>query len=263
MDYMDHPFFNQTNCVKKTSPYKCHWALWTGVPSSPGMWLCCMFFFFLASFQKKWEKSKRKRNIHQVECEGVTDNDCDGGEHREILFLLFSQVFVGLPPGGRWLRPGDFRPVGVAQPGDEGSTCDDNQVVLGGGQRGGGGGGSVGAEGCLYATRALIYRQTPETEEFFLVWFSLFYYISEKKSQQRCSQNQRYWKCFTERIIFLSVDISLYTIWGSRFIWPELWVLPSVVCGVKKVGDWLGLSIVSTPPTVTTGNIKKKYEFRS
>ena len=99
-----------------------------------------------------------------MECEGVTDNDCDGGEHREILFFTFSQVFVGLPPGGRWLRPGDFRPVGVAQPGDEGSTCDDNQVVLGGGQRGGGG--SVGAEGCLYATRALIYRQTPETEEF-------------------------------------------------------------------------------------------------
>ena len=123
-----------------------------------------------------------------MECEGVTDNDCDGGEHREILFFTFSQVFVGLPPGGRWLRPGDFRPVGVAQPGDEGSTCDDNQVVLGGGQRGGGG--SVGAEGCLYATRALIYRQTPETEEFFLVWFSLFYYISEKNSTKMFSKSE-------------------------------------------------------------------------
>ena len=175
-------------------------------------------------------------------------------------FFTFSQVFVGLPPGGRWLRPGDFRPVGVAQPGDEGSTCDDNQVVLGRGQRGGGG--SVGAEGCLYATRALIYRQTPETEEFFLVWFSLFYYISEKKSRKMFSKSEIL-KMFHWENNFLLVDISLHTIWGSRFIWPELWVLPSVVCGVKKVGDWLGLSIVSTPPTVTTVNIKKKYEFRS
>ena len=31
---------------------------------------------------------------------------------------------------------------------------------------GGGGGGYRGAEGCLYATRALIYRQAPETEKF-------------------------------------------------------------------------------------------------
>ena len=94
-------------------------------------------------------------------------------------------MFVGLPPGGRWLRPGDFRPVGVAQPGDEGSTCDDNQVVLGRGQRGGGG--SVGAEGCLYATRALIYRQAPETQE--LINFSLFDNISEIKYQYFNSQS--------------------------------------------------------------------------
>ena len=59
-------------------------------------------------------------------------------------------------PGGAWWWSCQLGVGGPAGGGCGGST-----------DGGGGGGVSRGAEGCLYATRALIYRQAPETDEFY------------------------------------------------------------------------------------------------
>ena len=42
------------------------------------------------------------KNIHQVECKGMANNDCDGGEHPRLSSCLtLSQVVSGGPPGGK------------------------------------------------------------------------------------------------------------------------------------------------------------------